>query len=182
MPNPKSKYPSVTQSLGPYSGLDMVREDRLAAACARGSSAHTVSLGHAAGKFVFVPPEVQGYYDSFRLWFDKMVDTVIEVEPLWESHKWGYCGSPDLVVILANEDEASIWDLKTSKSAGKTWCSQLSAYKNLAIENGCNRIGRVASLRLREDGSMPIADEYLYSDRDFAAFLSALNAWRYFRG
>jgi hypothetical protein len=60
----------------------MVRPDRLAAACARGSSAHTASLGLAAGNFTFVPPEVQGYYDSFRLWFDKMVDTVIEVEPL----------------------------------------------------------------------------------------------------
>jgi hypothetical protein len=86
------------------------------------------------------------------------------------------------VVILVNEPTISIWDLKTSKSAGKVWCSQVAAYKNLAIENGIDRIGRVGSLRLREDGRMPIADEYLYSDRDFAAFLSALNAWRYFRG
>lgn len=182
MPNPKSKYPSVTTVLGPYAGLEFVRPDRLAAACERGTNAHTPCLAYAAGEFAFVQPEVQGYYDSFRRWFDQHVHTVVEVEPLWESHKWGYCGSPDLALILFDEPTISIWDLKTSKSCGKTWACQLAAYRNLALENGLDRIGRVASLRLKEDGSMPLADEYQYSDRDFAAFTAALTAFKYIRG
>ena len=185
MPNPNSKYPSVTQVLGPYAGLECVRPDKLAAACDRGTFAHQACLAHAEGNFGFVNPEVQGYFDSFKLWFDSFVSEVVCVEPLWESHKWGYCGSPDLLLILFNPrgaKEIDIWDLKTSKASGKTWPGQLSAYRNLALENGYDRIGRVGSLRLKEDGSMPLADEYQYSDRDFAAFLSALNAYRYFKG
>ena len=182
MPNPKSKYPSVTTVIGPYAGLEFVRPDKLAAACQRGTDGHTPCLSLATGQFAFVKPEVQGYFDSFKLWFDAHVDTVIEVEPLWESHKWGYCGSPDLLLIMNGSQDIDIWDLKTSKAVGKTWCAQLAGYRNLALENGYDRIGRVGSLRLKADGSMPLADEYQYSDRDFAAFLSALNAYRYFKG
>ena len=183
MPNPNSKYPSVTTVLGPYAGLEFVRPDKLAAACQRGTYGHTPCIALARGEFAFVKPEVQGYFDSFKLWFDSFVDTVIEVEPLWESHKWGYCGSPDLLLIMRHSQcSIDIWDLKTSKASGKTWPGQLAAYRNLAIENKYDQIGRVGSLRLKEDGGMPLADEYQYSDRDFAAFLSALNAWRYFHG
>jgi hypothetical protein len=183
MPNPKSKFPSTTTVLGAYSGFDAVRPDRLELACARGTAVHTACLAHAGNSFFFdIKPELQGYYDSFVLWFNTMVDTVIEVEPLWEDHKWGYCGSPDLLLILKGEQDISIWDLKTSKSSGKTWCGQLASYRNLALANGYDRIGRVGSLRLKLDGSMPLADVYEYSDRDFNAFLSALNAYRYFHG
>lgn len=183
MPNPKSKYPSTTTVLGPYSGFDAVRPDRLELACRRGTDTHTACLARAASSFFFdIRPELQGYYDSFCLWFDTMVDTVIEVEPLWESHKWGYCGSPDLLLIIKNEPELSIWDLKTSKSSGKCWNLQLAGYRNLALENGYDRIGRVGSLRLKMDGSMPLADTYDYSDRDFSAFTAALTAYRYIKG
>ena len=162
--------------------MDAVRPDLLEIACRRGTDVHTACLAHAGNSFFFdIKPELQGYYDSFMLWFNKMVDTVIDVEPLWEDGKWGYCGSPDLLLILRGEQDISIWDLKTSKSAGRTWCAQLSSYKNLALANGYDRIGRVGSLRLKEDGAMPLADEYQYSDRDFAAFLAALTAYRYFK-
>jgi hypothetical protein len=87
-----------------------------------------------------------------------------------------------MLLIMNGSQDIDIWDLKTSKAVGKTWCAQLAGYRNLALENGYDRIGRVGSLRLKEDGGMPLADEYQYSDRDFAAFLSALNAYRYFKG
>lgn len=180
MPNPLSKYPSVTTALAPYSGFDRANPDTLAAACAIGSSVHTAALSRAAGRFVLVDTSVWGYYESFVEWHDSFVAEVLAVEPLWESHKWGFCGSPDLLVRLKGEQTPSIWDLKTSVATGRTWCAQLAAYRVLALENGYETIGRVASLRLKSDGSMPLADDYQSSDRDFAAFLSALNAWRYF--
>lgn len=181
MPNPNyPNYPSVTQVLAPYAGFDRVRPDVLEAACARGTDTHTPCLAIASGvPFVFVKPELQGYVDSFRRWRDSMVDEVIAVEPALVHTSYLYTGMPDLIVRLKNETEQSVWDLKTSKSKGRVWCGQLAAYKELAIHSGYGA-HRVCSLRLREDGSMPIADEYTYSDRDFAAFLSALNAWRYF--
>ena len=183
MPNPKSKFPSTTTVLGAYAGFDAVRPDRLELACRRGTAVHTACLAHAGNSFFFdIKPELEGYYVSFVRWFDELVDTVIEVEPLWEDHKWGYCGSPDLLLILKGEQDISIWDLKTSKSSGKTWACQLAGYRNLALANGYDRIGRVGSLRLKIDGGMPLADTYDYSDRDFSAFTAALTAYRYFHG
>lgn len=178
-------YPSVTQVLGPFSGMEAVRPDILEAACQRGTAVHTPCLARAAGLFCLeVEPKLKGYVDSFGLWFDSFVEKVIAVEPHLVDEILGYTGTPDLILKLKSESLLVICDLKTSKAAGKTWCGQLAGYKNLAIKNGyvnMKRIGRVFSLRLRADGSMPLADEYIYSDRDFAAFMSALNAYRYFK-
>jgi hypothetical protein len=181
MPNPNFPYPSVTQVLGPYCGFDRVRPDILEAACERGTDAHTPCLALAAGmQFVMAKPEVQGYFDSFLKWF-AMVAEVVAVEPALVDHDLQYTGKPDLIVRMSNDKELSIVDLKTGKTKGKLWNLQLSAYKNLAQKSGwgITNNSRLFSLRLKENGGMPLADEYIHSDRDFSVFLSALNVHRY---
>jgi hypothetical protein len=173
---------SVTRVLAPFTGLDTVRPGVLEAACRRGTAVHTACLLHAQGIFVLDPePEWQGLVESFRLWFGRHVDEVLAVEPELVHPKLHYVGHPDLILKLRYEEAPAICDLKTSRAKGRTWCGQLAAYKQLALANGFPRIGRTFSLRLKQDGGMPLADDYTYQDRDFAAFVSALTAVRYFQ-
>lgn len=177
----EANLPSVTQVLSLYSGMDAIRPDVLDATSYRGTAVHAACLSRASGSFYLLPDEQHwGYFESFTTWFDSFVDEVILVEKRFTSLAFQFHGQLDLLALLKNEEMACLIDLKTSASAGRTWCAQLAAYKHLAECHGY-RIGRVFSLRLRENGGMPIANEYTYSDRDFAAFLAALTAWRYFK-
>jgi hypothetical protein len=162
--------------------MDQVRPDILELACQRGTAVHTPCLAIAQGAFALAPdPSLKGYVDSFRMWFKAFVTEVLEVEPHWVHPAFQFVGHPDLVLMLKHEKKPSIVDLKTSSSSGKTWALQLSAYKELARQNGYEDVKRIFSLRLRPHGQMPLADEYLYSDRDFAAFVSALTVFRYLK-
>lgn len=176
------RFPTTTEVLGVFAGFDAVRPSILEAACERGTAVHTPCLARASGMFYLgVDQQLKGYFDSFCLWFDSQVETVIAVEPKLVDETHGYTGTPDLILKMRHEPENVIADLKTSKAKGKTWCGQLAAYKNLAEKNKLGPIGRVFCLRLRADGSMPIADQYDYSNHDFFAFLNALSAYRYFK-
>lgn len=176
------KFLSVTRVLAPFSSLEAVRPDVLEAACRRGTAVHTACLLHAQGVFVLDPePKWNGLVESFRLWFSRHVEEVLAVEPELLHPTLRYVGHPDLILRLRYEEEPAICDIKTSRAKGHTWCGQLAAYKQLAVTNGHPRIGRTFSLRLKPDGSMPLADDYTYQDRDFAAFVAALTAVRYFQ-
>lgn len=176
------RYPTTTEVLGVFAGFEAVRPSILEAACRRGTEIHIRCLSAAQGLFCLgVDPQLQGYIDSFRLWFDSFVESVISVEPELTDKQQMYVGHPDLICRMKNEPQNVLVDLKTSKTKGRLWGAQLASYKNLAEKNGLGPIGRVFSLRLRENGSMPIADQYDYSNHDFFAFLNALSAYRYFK-
>ncbi len=174
--------PSVTQVLSPFSDFSGVRPEVLEHAAARGTKVHAVCAAYAQGLWVpKLDPEVQPYFDSFRRWFDAMVDgeaNGVELEVISKAH--GYVGHLDLAVSIRGDEGVSIIDIKTPATKNRLWSAQLAAYRVAYEEHWGRAAIRVASLRLKKDGSRAIFDEYTTSAQDFAAFLSALNAYRWF--
>lgn len=178
-------YPSVTQVLSVYQDFSMVPEHILTMASERGSRVHAICASLAQKLFVShrqITPDIEGYIQSFNQWFE-YVDEVVLVEQELVDPNLGFIGHPDLIVKIRGDQHLTLTDLKTPKIIGKTWRSQTAAYEHLASlkKQAIGIIKRYGSLRLKQDGTFPIFDEYTDTRyADFAAFLSALNAWRYF--
>lgn len=179
------KYFSVTKVLEPFIDFSMIPPDVLNHAAARGTRVHNICLNvYAAGvPVLMVPEEVKPYFESFRAWFDDYVSKTIWIEEEFIDDAFGIVGHVDLVCILI-DGRVVVVDLKTPVTEGPTWKAQLSAYRYLVnkqtdIEipekNGC------MSLKLKPNGRPAKAIPYQYSGDDFAAFMSALNAYRYFK-
>lgn len=183
------KYPSVTQVLSVYQDFSVVPDHILTMASERGIRVHAICASLAQKLFVSkrqIAPDIEGYIQSFNQWFDEYVEEVVLVEKELIDPNLGFIGHPDLVVKMRGDRDLTLIDLKTPKVIGKTWSTQLAAYWHLLsiflLEHKF-KIKRCGSLRLKQDGGFPILDEYTKSlHADFAAFLSALNAWRYFKG
>ena len=178
-------YPSVTQILSVYQDFSMVPENVLHMACERGQRVHAICAAIAKGLFVptnVVTPDIAGYVASFQKWFE-YVEKVHLVEEELTHTGFGYMGHPDLVVTIKGDSEPSLWDLKTPAIVGPTWKAQLAAYDKLIHEDTNLKPNRCGSIRLKPNGKPPILDEYTgYKEDAFTAFLSALNAYRYFKG
>lgn len=175
------QFPSVTQVLGLYQDFTAISGDVLAHAAERGTLVHRICAAMVQGLWVpEIPDECQGYIDSFRKWMPYIEETVL-VEPALVHKALGYRGRPDWVGRIKGDKALTIVDWKTPLAKGRLWRAQLSAYWHLA---GCNIdrvVSRIASLRLKPDGSRPILDDYILDPNDIAAFVSALNAYRYFK-
>lgn len=169
--------PSVTQVLGKYMDWSAVNPDVLDAAADRGTRVHTYCATYAKGLFAVVPAGCDGYCRSFRAWFDDMVVEVVAVEVELEDPVQGYKGHPDLIAVLRGDKKPSLLDLKTPLAESKLWPAQVAAYKHLAKKYD---VQRVASVRLRSDGSRALFNEYTSSAQDLRAFFCALYAHKYF--
>lgn len=68
-------------------------------------------------------------------WYDETIAAVLGVERLCISRRWKYAGTADGVVVLNGDKDATVIDLKTSKTglAQREWELQLAAY-SLALE------------------------------------------------
>ena len=176
-------FPSVTTILAPWSDFDRVPADVLAAAAERGRIVHRVCSAHATGLWAPpVPIEYAGYIESFKRWLHSSVERVILAEAAFSHPVYGYSGHPDLIVQMKGDKGFTLVDEKTPVAKSKAWRLQLAGYKELSDVNGYP-IERVMSLRLREDGSAPLANEYTGTlVADFATFLSCLQAWKFFKG
>ena len=176
------KFYSVTEILSPYQDFSKVPEYRLERARIRGTGVHKVCLLYARGIWPVVPSEYQGYFESFKKWWYTAVDLlhIIEVEPELKDENYGFMGHPDLILTLKGEPFTSVWDLKTPVNHYPTWVAQLAAYKHLALQ--VSSVNRCGSIMLDANGKKPKIREYQDDKRDFAAFLAALTAHRYFRG
>ena len=181
------EYPSITQILGLYSDFSMIRPQVLETASLRGTEVHAICAAIAKKVWVpEIPSDCAGYVLSFQNWFETHVKDVLLVEEELIDTVHGFLGHPDLVVLL-RDDSRLLVDLKTPATKSKLWSAQLAAYKYLAKEGArpdgtraALQIDRVGSLRLRPNGNPPIFDQYQDSALDFAAFLAALSAYRYF--
>jgi hypothetical protein len=176
--------PSVTTVIGAvfqhWYNFDRVPEDVLEAAKVRGTDVHAACATIAKGFFpMCIPPEYQGYIDSFFRWRDLMVDEFLLVEERIVDPLLGYHGTPDLL-IRSRQNEIILPDLKTPAALMPTWRWQLPAYDHLVADNLGLKIDRCGSLRLNREGK-PAAMKY-YEDRDrrrnFTVFLSALNVYK----
>lgn len=178
------KYYSVTEVLSPYFLLDVPKEQRhfierhLETAKERGKKVHAACGSYALGLWVApLPAEWQGYFESFKTWFDNFVDQVFFVEKRFQCDKFFFKGRADLGVRLIDR-RIMVVDLKTPLAESPTWCAQNAGYWHLVRYNMA--IDGCMSLKLDPGGASAKAIVYQYSDDDFAAFLSALNAFRYF--
>lgn len=174
------KYVSVTQALSPWVDFSGIPSDVLSAACRRGGVVHAAAASYARGLWIrSLAPSYQGYFESFKNWFDKYVDKVLLVEIRLSCDVYGIIGKPDLVCILI-DGRYVVVDHKTPVSEKPTWKCQLAAYRYLVSTTSLG-IPECMSLILKGDGSPAKACPYQYSDDDFAAFLAALTAYRYFK-
>jgi len=190
------KGPSVTTALGPFTDFSSIPATVLENACRRGGIVHAATAAYARGLWVKpLAPTYAGYFQSFKNWFDKYVDQVLLVEVRLTCDVYGFHGKPDLVCILT-DGRFMVVDLKTPVTEAPTWKAQLAAYRYLVGEHfkenakffkyrgAWNTLGsppQCMSLIVRADGGPAKAILYEYSDDDFAAYLSALNAYRYFK-
>lgn len=176
---------SVTQVLGvfsrpAYSGVD---QSVIAEAADRGRRVHAWCAGYARKVFMLPPAQdICGYTESFVRWFDSVVERVVLVEEELVHPTWMYVGHPDLVVALAGSDQHVLIDLKTPLGILPQYKAQLAAYKELIEAARGIAIDRMGILRLKRDGGPALFTESTESARDLAAFLHALEAYKYFYG
>jgi hypothetical protein len=174
---------SVTTVLGPFTDFSSVPSGILEKAITRGKDTHRYSIAYALGMlFQEVPDYIKGYFDSFKRWFDKYVEKVYFAEVLLKDEILGFHGHPDLFVRMVDGRDV-VPDIKTPAVESPTWKAQLSAYRHLVkVNERLPEYPECMALQPRKDGREAKAILYNYADRDFRAFLSALNAYRYFKG
>lgn len=173
----------VTAPISPFflASVDGVPEDVLNNASHRGTLVHEAIACELRGLPVLdLRDDCVGYLLSWRKWFELMVTKVIAVERRIECPLHNITGQLDAVVELGHEELYTIPDWKTPTSKSKLWRGQCAAYRYLADLEYPGKIGRYGCVRLYRDGSMAKFDEYKDYERDFAAYLSLLYAYRYF--
>ena len=171
----------VTQPLSVYADFSHIPNDVLQNAARRGTAVHSACAAYADG--LFIPPledDVAGFFDSFTAWFDMYVERVYFVEEELADPTLGFYGHPDIGCRLV-DGRNMIIDYKTPVAASKTWAPQTSAYLHLARLNRSEPYDGSMVLQPRKDGKPAKATTYQYHNEAFSIFLSALNAYRYFK-
>ena len=173
-------YPSVTQILSPFSGIEELKRLRpnvLASAAERGTAVHAYCEAVSTGLMpVNVRPELRGYLDSFYHWFEQ-VEEVVEVECRLFDMQLGFHGQFDILCRMRGDEGLSLWDYKTPESTNRVWPVQIAAYRHLARAHGYDP-RRGGMIRLRKSGRPPLVNEYTATERrDWNVFVSALNVY-----
>ena len=174
---------SVTRVLSCLSDFGAIPPAVLENACVRGSQTHAACLSYAVGGWVRpLSEQVQPFFDSFVAWFDAYITSVEGVEIEAVSKKYDYVGHIDMIATIKGNKKPSVIDLKTPAQGNKSWPSQVSAYRQAAIESGYKLAPGCYSVRLRKDGGPALAKHYSSQADHLAIFLSALNLKRYLGG
>ena len=170
---------SVTTVLSPFFDASKIRPEVLEYASRRGTAVHSACAAYARNLPVFFMDGVGPYFASFREWFDKYVKRVLFVEAEFsDPNTYGIIGHVDLVAELT-DGRIVVVDYKTPAVESASWKSQISAYCYLVKPV----VGEVESmaLMLSGEGRAARAIHYKQQASDFAAFLAALSAYRYFK-
>jgi len=171
----------VTQPISRHTDFSQIHPDVLDYASERGTTIHHGCHKYGQGGFVLTghwPPDYHGYFKSYTNWHDRYVERVVATEIELKDEDLDLCGHPDLLCIIVGDTKITLVDLKTPIAESFTWKPQLAAYRHLAIKTGYD-IGRVGSLRLRQNGGRAIFTEYTDSAADFAAYLNMLMIEKY---
>lgn len=175
----KTGLPSVTQILRPY--VDTAWFTPLAAE--RGTRVHAAIENHLRGEFVVpLPADWAGYFDSFCRWADAVQPEVVLIEERLTHPRLRYCGKIDLVARSRRSVGAVfVIDWKTSDAVPRAAIVQAAAYKELYDAQGGGRASDAVVVRLRVDGSRPLAENV---GRDqgpaFNIFQGLINAHYFF--
>lgn len=178
-------FTRVTQPLSLYSDFSKVPPDVLAKACERGTKVHRLAELHVLGEWFPDPSDDSlGYLNSFRRWYNSMIDELISSEHRFYDESLKLTGAVDLVAVLVGDSKPSIIDIKTGSVPSSCWSLQLAAYQYLhnhheGVKHCAER--RIA-LKLDKDGGVPKILEYTQHNRDLDLYFSALKLWRFFNG
>lgn len=172
------KYISVTTALKPFNSFGHIDPEVLARAAHRGTRVHKACSAYVNGLYV-LPFDGFEYFESFKAWYDNYVNWAFFVERKFQDDSYRFFGHPDLVCRLIDNRELVV-DFKTPVTESPLWKAQLAAYLHL-VRKKRGTVQESMVLQLRPDGKMARGITYQYHDNDFAAFLSALNAYRYFK-
>jgi len=176
-----NEYVRVTQVLAPYSDFSKIPEETLRAASERGTLVHDFCKLYALDSLIEpVPEKIKGYFDSFKMWFDEHVQTVILAEERIYDDELMLSGEPDLVCTLRDDSSINVLiDYKTPAQAYKTWALQTAAYAKLLREKHGIYIRRRLAVQLKKDGSYPTIIEYA-SMLDEILFMNAFALHAFF--
>jgi hypothetical protein len=177
------KLPSVTQILSPFADFSTVPPDVLQAAAERGTAVHEACAAYALNLPAAVPPELSGYFQSFKSWFDQYVVEVLAVEEEVVHPRLGYMGHVDLIATVAGirpKQTVAVIDYKSPVVASRSWSCQLSAYLEASREKyGAEVAG---ALMLRKDGGLPKMIWVDDHSQAFNAFCGILSGTNYLKG
>lgn len=175
--------PRVTGILQPFADFSMVQPDVLQAAAERGTTVHEACAAYALGLYYPVSPDIVGFFDSFKSWFNNYVVEVLAVEEEVIHPAWGYVGHVDLIAKVAGirpKQTVAVIDYKSPVTASRAWNCQIAAYLEASKEQyGTEAAG---ALMLRKDGSLPRMVWIDDHNQAFAAFCGALSAYNYIKG
>ena len=173
------KLISVTTVLSPFNDFSQVPPERLEYASRRGTATHAACAAYARNLPVFACNGVEPYFNSFRNWFDKYVKRALFVEAEFSDQSgYGIVGHVDLVAELV-DSRIVVVDYKTPVAESATWRAQLACYCYLVKPVVGEADGM--ALQLSPEGNAARTIHYKNTASDFAAFLAALSAYRYFK-
>lgn len=128
-------------------------------------------------------PHVRELVQPYIDWFDEHVERVIGAEKLLISRRYGYAGTTDVVVVMRGDSDATIVDLKSSKTdlGQHEWALQTAAYALAAAEDGINAERRIIVRMPRAEPGHLYIHEFDPDDLvvDQRAFLAVLRIFKW---
>jgi hypothetical protein len=173
--------PRVTEILRAYTGYENVPTAILDKAASRGTTVHALCAAIANGSWIpesMIDEELRGYVRSFTLWAKAQVKSFEIVEKRFQHESFNYTGQVDFVVI-GNDDERYLVDIKTSSKPQKTHPVQMGAYDLLLRNNSCQVKGAML-VYLNKEGEFPNIHNLENLEKEEYIFICALNCWHYF--
>ena len=146
------EVPSVTTLMKPLSQRVYGDTDPelLARAAARGTAIHQAAENYAEYGIEDIDPELSGYFDAFKRWWDKKKPVVLGTECRVYHKELGYAGTSDLLCVIDNQ--ITLVDYKSSASVVHMLCMvQLEGYARAWDSHGL-KIDRREILHLQSIG------------------------------
>ncbi len=169
-------YPTVTEILKPYSGLDKVDPEILRKAGERGTKLHKVAFEMVNDLAITEEDEnLLGYIDSMKKYWGEGYQ-VICAEQRIACDTLNISGQPDLIVI--KDGLLTLIDWKSSYAESRTWCPQGAAYTYLAKTQN-HIIQKIEFVKLDKNGKHPEIFNYNYNI-GFSVFMKCYELHKYF--
>lgn len=179
----RALYPRVSDILKVYTASDMamIQPEVLAKAADRGTRVHALCGGYARKLWLpDIDEDCLPYFNSFKLWCDENVKSVILTEERLYDDDLKFTGQIDMLVETKSGSLALI-DLKTSATESKSWPLQLAAYAHLSDYNHLRR-NESLIIKLKKTGCK--AKEIAYTPdqitKHWNLFKGAIDLYAYF--
>lgn len=165
-------FPSVTQVLEPYTGLEFVDRETLRRAAEFGNHVHQAVHLYNVGELdeQSLDPALVPYLDGWKLFLYESGATVILSEHRVASRRYQFAGTLDDLLFWGNSKR--LIDVKSGSVVPKTTGPQLAAYGRAYFEETGERIRYRRCVHLPGEGKYKVIP--LNNPRDWPIFQCAL--------